>query len=323
MFRRFMMVFAVMTAIVGMANPVWSAAKAGDAVVATVDGVKIYQHDFDREMQSAQRYFASQNQSLPVAEIKKAVLDKLVNGEILYGASQKKGITVTDAAVETQYDNFRSGFPDSKAFKMALAKLSIDEEGIKLKIKQSLAVEQFVDKEFFEKTEVPEQEIKDYYENNISAFSVPEQVHASHILINVKEGADEATKTAARKKLERIRKKIIAGGDFATFAKKNSDCPSSAKGGDLGFFGRGQMVQPFETAAFSMMPGDVSEVVETQFGYHLIKLLEKKHSETTSYEESRPRIENYLRQYKSQQALNDYLKATREKVKIDITMPAD
>ena len=324
MLRKMMMAIVAVTLVVGIAGPVCSApVKDADLVVATVNGVKIHQQDFDREMQSAQQYFASQGQGVDLPEIKKAVLDKLVNGELLYKASLEKGIKITEATVEAEYNSFRSRFPDDKTFHDALAKLAIDEKGIKVKIKQSLAVEQLVDQEFFEKTKVPEQEIKDYYENNVSAFASPEQVHASHILLNVKEGADDATKKAAKKKLERIRKKIIAGGDFAVFAKKNSDCPSSAKGGDLGFFSRGQMVKPFEATAFSMMPGDVSEVVETQFGYHIIKVLEKKHAETTSYEESRPRIETYLRQSKSQEALNEFLESTRKKAKITTAMPAD
>ncbi|MDH3360643.1 MAG: peptidylprolyl isomerase, partial [Desulfobulbaceae bacterium] len=127
--------------------------------------------------------------------------------------------------------------------------LSLTDAEIKEKIEQSLTVEKYVNQEFVDKAKVTEREAKDYYENNISSFQTPEQVRASHILILAKEGTDDATKKKARKKLERIRKQIVAGGDFATFAKKNSECPSSSKGGDLGFFSRGQMVKPFEKVA--------------------------------------------------------------------------
>ena len=327
MFRKMIMAIAALAMLVGSASSVWSAPAADKSVVATVNGTQISRQDFDREMRSAEQYFASQGHSPegvpPAQEIKQAVLDKLVNGALLFEASKKSGIKVDQAAIDAEYNGFKGRFPSDKEFQAALTELSIDEAGIKEKIGQSLAVEKFINQEFSEKATVAAQETKDYYENNISAFATPEQVRASHILVTVKPEADEKTKKEARRKLERLRKKIVAGGDFAALAKKNSDCPSNAKGGDLGYFSRGQMVKPFETAAFAMMPGDVSAVVETQFGYHLIKLTEKKHAETVSYEESRPRIEGYLRQSKAQKALVDYLKTRRDAAKITIAMPAD
>ena len=325
MFRKMMLAIAALTMFVGSASLGWSApTKDAEKVVVTVNGVKILQQDFDREMRGAQQYFDSQDGHNTTPEmIKKAVLDKLVNGALLYEASHRSGIKVDAAALEAEFKGFKGRFPGDKEYQAALAQLSFDEAGIKAKIGQSLAVEKFIAQEFADKATVSEQEIKDYYDNNIAAFASPEQVRASHILITLKPEADEATKKEARRKLERIRKQVIAGGDFAAFAKKNSNCPSSAKGGDLGYFSRGQMVKPFELATFSMMPGDVSEVVETQFGYHLIKLMEKKHAETTSYEDSRKRIDGYLRQSKSQKALVDYLKSMHDAAKITIAMPAD
>ncbi|MDH4321270.1 MAG: peptidylprolyl isomerase [Desulfobulbaceae bacterium] len=328
MFRKMMMAIAALTILVGTTALGWSApAKDGASVVATVNGVSISRQDFDREMRSAEQYFASQGQSpaetASAKEIKQAVIDKLVNGALLYEASKKSGIKIEQAALDAEFKGFKGRFPSDKEFKAALTQLSLDEAGIKEKIGQSLAVEKYINQAFVDKAKVTDQEVKDYYDNNISAFATPEQVRASHILITVKPEADAATKKEARRKLERLRKKIVAGGDFAALAKKNSDCPSNAKGGDLGYFSRGQMVKPFETAAFAMMPGAVSEIVETQFGYHLIKLTDKKHAETVSFDEARPRIDNYLRQSKAQKAMVESLKTMRDAAKITIAMPAD
>lgn len=321
-----MMVFAAVSLLAGITNAGYAATPDKDAksVVATVNGAKIYRQDYERELRGAKQYFAAQGDpSVTVDDIKKAVVDKLVNSALLSEKSIKKGVKVDPADVDSEYQGFKSRFPDDEQYNVALKELALTDAEIKAKIEQSLTVEKFVNQEFFEKTTVTDQETKDYYENNLTAFQTPEQVRASHILIIVKEDADDSTKKEARKKLERIRKKIIAGGDFAKFAEKNSDCPSKSKGGDLGYFSRGQMVKPFETVAFSMMPGDVSDIVETQFGYHIIKSMDKKHSETIGYDEARTRIENYLRQVKSQTALTDFLKKAREASKISISIPVD
>jgi peptidyl-prolyl cis-trans isomerase C len=113
---------------------------------------------------------------------------------------------------------------------------------------------------------------------------MPEQVHARHILVKVDPKADATQKAAARKKIEDIQKQLKNGEDFSELAKKASDCPSNAKGGDVGYFGRGQMVKPFEDAAFSLKPGEVSGIVETEFGLHLIKVMDKKPEKIMDYQ---------------------------------------
>ena len=118
---------------------------------------------------------------------------------------------------------------------------------------------------------VSEADARAYFDAHPDEFKMPERVHASHILVKVDPNASDASKAESRKKLEGIKARLDGGEDFAKLAEENSDCPSSAKGGDLGFFTRGQMVAPFEEAAFALNPGDTSDVVETRFGFHLIK----------------------------------------------------
>src|SRR5207249_686650 len=132
--------------------------------------------------------------------------------------------------------------------------------------------------DFLAQAEVPESAITDYYElHKDDRFTEPEQVHARHILVKVANDAGEPAKTAARKKAEDLLAKVRAGGDFAALARKNSDDPgSAAKGGDLGFFGRGTMTPAFESAAFALESGKVSDVVETPFGFHILRTDEHK-----------------------------------------------
>jgi parvulin-like peptidyl-prolyl isomerase len=132
-------------------------------------------------------------------------------------------------------------------------------------------------------------------EERRAELDTPEQVHARHILASVAPEADEAAKAAARAKLEAVRKRIEAGEDFAAVARELSDDPGSKEsGGDLGFFKRGTMVTAFEDAAFALEPGKLSDLVETPFGYHLIRVEEKKEASELPYSEASARVAQEL-----------------------------
>jgi len=128
--------------------------------------------------------------------------------------------------------------------------------------------------------------------------------------------ADESKQEEARRKLQEIRDKLKAGEEFSSLAKECSECPSSAKGGDLGYFRRGRMVKPFEEAAFALEPGEISEVVQTRFGYHLIKVTDKKPESIVPYDEAKEEIEQRLRMQKTQQGMREYLEKLKEEANI-------
>ncbi len=150
--------------------------------------------------------------------------------------------------------------------------------------------------------EPTDQELSAYLEEHREDYDTPEEVHARHILIRVPEGASEAEIAQAKKQLEDIKKELESGADFAELAKKYSQDPGSApNGGDLGFFSRGRMVKEFEDAAFSLEPGQVSDPVRTQFGFHLIKVEEKKPAQHPELAQIRERV------------LQDYIEAERDR----------
>ncbi len=150
--------------------------------------------------------------------------------------------------------------------------------------------------------EPTDQELSAYLEEHREDYDTPEQVRARHILIRVPEGASEAEIAQAKKQIEDIRKELENGADFAELAKKYSQDPGSApNGGDLGFFSRGQMVKEFEDAAFSLEPGQISDPVRTQFGFHLIKVEEKKPAQHPELAQIRERV------------LKDYIEAERKR----------
>jgi peptidyl-prolyl cis-trans isomerase D len=164
---------------------------------------------------------------------------------------------------------------------------------------------------------VSAQDVRRYYDQNIEQFSTPEQVKASHVLIKVGEGKDDA---AAKKEAEDVLAQAKAGKDFAELAQKHSQDESNAKnGGDLGFFGRGAMVKEFEDAAFSMEPGQIGDVVKTQFGYHVIKVTGKKPAETRPFEQVKSQIEDQLKWEHAQQQAQQVAEAVASELK----SPAD
>ncbi|MFQ5841435.1 MAG: SurA N-terminal domain-containing protein [Thermodesulfobacteriota bacterium] len=157
----------------------------------------------------------------------------------------------------------------------------------------------FRSKDYRKKVDISPEKIKAYYEANIDDFVIQEQVRARHILIKVPPDADSKKVEEARTRAEEILARAKRGEDFASLAEKYSEGPTAKKGGDLGYFPRGRMVKGFEDAAFSLKPGELSSVVRTQFGFHIIKLEDMKQERTQSLDEVRKSIESTLRDQES------------------------
>lgn len=287
--------------------------------VAVVNGIVITQEQFDRAISSMQ----SQSQRIgkpgkpKLSDVKKDVLEKLINLELLYHASISKEIIVDENAVNEQFAALKKRFPDEDKFKAWMSKMNISDATIKSQMKRDIAIQKFIEKEIVPKVTVNDKELKAYYDSHPTFFKQPETLRASHILIKVDEKANESQKAEAKKKLENIQERLKKGEDFATLAKEFSQCPSSAKGGDLGYFGRRKMVKPFEDAAFALEPGKVSDIVETKFGYHLIKLTEKKPENTMSYDEVKDRLRNYIKQNKIKTEIEKYIVKLKQEAKIE------
>ncbi len=160
--------------------------------------------------------------------------------------------------------------------------------------------------DYMNQVDVTEEEARSYYEDYPDQFKRGEEVHVRHILLKVEEGADESEWEKVRVEAEKLLKKIKGGADFAELAKKFSQDPGSKdKGGDLGSFPKGQMVKPFEEAAFSLKPGQVSDPVRTRFGYHIIKLEEKQEAGQEPFEDARKKIVEKLKKSKAQDIADD------------------
>ncbi|UCF44540.1 MAG: peptidylprolyl isomerase [Planctomycetota bacterium] len=190
---------------------------------------------------------------------------------------------------------------------------SFDE--VKQRIKRGLGYQKLLETQWTDKINVTEEDAQKYYSENKREFETPEQVRASHILIKSDTTAPDSdpnqAKAKAKEKAEGLLKQIKEGADFAELAKVNSTCPSAAKGGDLDFFTRGRMVPPFEKAAFKLDIGQTSEVVETRFGYHIIKVTDKKQAATKTFEQAKDDIMNTLTQTKQGEFAKTYIESLK------------
>jgi len=291
-----------------------------DKKMAVVNGVVISQDQFDKELSVHMDRASRQGQQLSdaqLAELKKNVLDGLIERELLYQQSRKAGIKIADQAVDEQIATIKQRFPGEQDYKNALSAMQLTEEEVKAQIARGLAIRELINEQIMNKIEVSDEESKAYYDAHPQLFKQPEQVKASHILIKVETDATDAQKAEARKKIDEIQQKIKAGGDFGELAKEFSEGPSNVRGGDLGYFRRGQMVKPFEDAAFSMQPGEVSEVVETRFGYHLIKVYDKKPEENLAYADVKEKLGQHMKQEKAEKEAGQYIEQLKKDAKIE------
>ena len=223
-------------------------------------------------------------------------------------------VNVSEADVQAYYDKNAAKFQSTESADIEYVVLDIDT------LRQSIVLN--------------EQDLKAYYEQNLQRLSSKEERRASHILITAAKDAPEADKKVARAKAEELLKAVKAKpASFADVARKNSQDPGSAvKGGDLDFFGRGAMVKAFEDAAFSMKKSDISDIVESEFGYHIIQLTDIKAPKAQSFEAMRPTLEADLKKQQAQRKYaelaetfsntvyeqSDSLKPVAEKLKLNI-----
>jgi len=287
---------------------------------AVVNGFVITQHEFDREMKGTLRRFAGMGKTVQKDQmqiLRKQVLENLINLEVLYQESQNNGIKISEGAVNIQLNAIKTKFQNEDDFEKALLNMDLSEADLRSQIRRELAVRQLIDQQFVEKTSVSEEEAKGYYQSHPDDFKKPEMVKAQHILIKIDPKADGSHKAEARKKIEDIQNKLKKGEDFASLAKEFSQCPSSASGGDLGYFTRKQMVKPFAEAAFALAPGEVSRVVETEFGYHLIKSVDKKPATSVAFEDVKEKLQEVLKHKKIGDQVGEYTESLKSKAKVE------
>ena len=287
-------------------------------VLARVNGEPVKKEEFERMVRTIE---ARAGQPVPADrrdEILRGALDQLITYTLLSQESKNRGVKVEPAEIEAKMGQLKSQFPNQEAFDKALKDRGMTADSLRKDAQVDLSVTKLMDAEVATLPGPSDAEAKDFYDKNQDKFKEEEQVRASHILIRADEKADAATRKKARAEIDAILKKVKAGGDFAKLAQEHSADGSAAQGGDLNYFARGAMVPAFDKVAFELQPGQVSEVVETQFGYHIIKVVDKKAGRTVPFEEAQPKIKDFLGGQKKQQHADAFIEGLKKKAKIEV-----
>ncbi len=286
-------------------------------VLAKVNGEDVKKSDFDmlvRDMELGQGPIPAERRD----EILRGTLDRLITYTLLSQEAKSRKVVATDSEVEERLKQMQQQFPNEEAFKKALADRNMTIERLRSDTRNDLVISKMMDAEVSTTPGASDAEAKEFYEKNPDKFKQPEQVRASHILIRVDENADAAAKQKALAKIQALLKRAKAGEDFAALAKANSQDGSAAQGGDLSYFGRGQMVPAFDEAAFKLKPGEISDVVTTQFGYHIIKVTDHKDASTVPLEQVSDRVKQFLSGQKKQEKADQFITSLKEKSKIEV-----
>jgi peptidyl-prolyl cis-trans isomerase C len=283
-------------------------------VAVTVNGIDITEEELQKVLQPQLARMAQQNQKLPPGlketlekQFRQQILDQLILRQLLEEKAKETNIVISEEDVINQIKKLlatQGSQMTLEQFKKITAESGRSFDEIKKQVEKGMVYQKIVDSQWAGKINITEEDAKKHYDDNPTQFK---QVRASHILINPKElpaGPDpNQQKAIAKAKAEDLLKQIKEGANFAALAKANSDCPSSAQGGDLGFFPRGKMAAPFEKAAFALETGKLSDIVETRFGYHIIKVTDRK----DSFERFKDEILNILAQKKQGELTNKYI----------------
>jgi peptidyl-prolyl cis-trans isomerase C len=289
-------------------------------VIADCNGDKIPKAEFENAVRSVEQRAGGAVPPEKRDELYRGVLEDLVAYRLLKQEVKQRQMVVPDAEVDARIAAFKQQAGSEANFKEMLRAQQVTEAKLRDDARSDLLVNKLLEQEVNQKVLVKPSDISAFYEKNPDRFQQGESMRASHILVIVPAGADDKARAALKARADAALTAARAGQDFAKLARQYSQDASAQRGGDLGFFPKGQMVPQFDAAAFALAPGQISGLVETQFGYHVIKATEKRPARVVPFVEAAAQIQEFLEQQQRQEkgkALVDQLKA-RGKVEIFI-----
>lgn len=298
-------------------------------IVAMVDDVKLTKATLERDMNAHLNMIKAQNPANKLsatdkADLKKQIINSFILTTLLTNEAKRRNIKATDKEITEEITNLKESVSTQLSFEEFLKTNKITEKQLRERISLQIQIEKLFKSATPAPRKITDKEISDFYKQNKDKFVTPEAVQARHILVKTEPDDDAQTLKTKKEKAESILKELLEGADFAQAAIKYSDDHQSAQqGGDLGMFTRGQMVKPFETAAFSQKENDIGPLVKTEFGYHIIHVLKREDKKSVPLnEEVKTQISSFLSMRKQEQNNHNFIKQLQEKATIIVNINA-
>jgi parvulin-like peptidyl-prolyl isomerase len=290
--------------------------------IAKVNGFEVNKQAVGFELDRLVRFYMSHGMSMQeikdnLAKLQEKALDQAIGARLLLERSQQLDVPVTAADIDAEIAKVIEQVGGEENFKKALAAQNISEYDFRKELEKGARVNKLVEQACTGVEEPTEQDVTDFYEAHKSEYVTEPKVLCQHILVKVEDNSTSDEKSAAFEKILAIKERIAAGGNFAEEAEKNSDCPSGREGGSLGWFGPGMMVPEFDKVAFEMKKGEVSGVVTTQFGYHIIYKADEQPGGQQTLVDVHDQIKDLLRHEARGKAVDAFVAELREKAEIE------
>lgn len=295
-------------------------AQETDEVLARVNGVILTRAELDKAvdgMLGAQLGTLPEEQRAAIrAQFESQVLEGMIDRTLLIAAASEAGQQVAGEEIKAAIGEIESGLPQDRTLEDVLAEAGLTRSEIETEIEEGLRVQHWLDEKASEVTSPTEQDVRAAYEAWGDRYLVPESVQVRHILIRVDAGDTDAEKFLKRERAEKIRQEILDGASFEQVAAKRSDCPSREQGGLLAPFSRGELIPDFENAAFEQAVGVIGEIVESDFGFHIIEVESHEDQRNLPLLEVEESIKAELTSARKREAIDRIVESLREKASI-------
>lgn len=294
----------------------------GDHVVARVNGKEITL----RELSQAVNQYVMANRlgpdsGIPVPEIQRTVLDRMIATTLVDQRSAELGLQATPEEIAARLNEMKAQVGDPADFRMMLAVQNLTEEKLRERLAGQIAAEKLMDAEVFAKMEIPDADVRAHFEKHRAELLQPEKARVRQIFVALRRDMSEAERTAAREKIDGIKKRLDGGADFGKLAVELSEDASAPTGGDLGWIRKDEVAGPFQLVAFTTPVGAKSDVVATDYGYLILEVVERQDARPMTLDEARPSITAALKEERIPKAVQDYIAALREKAQVETFLP--
>lgn len=293
-----------------------SGAYSEDTVIVEVNGNKLTYGEASRVLDAQ---LASMGNHIPPEQypairdqLFRNIVENFVGKTLFLEEAGELDIQVSEEEKQEALDEMAENLPEGKTMEQVIAESAMGEEAMRKELSDALTINKVLEHHIEKMKPITDEEIAEFSEENAARLSMPDRREARHILIAFEDGDDEETKAAKKKAAEEVRAKLLDGADFAEVAAEYSDCPSAKSGGSLGVFPKGRMVKPFEDAAFSLETNEISEVVETRFGYHVIEVTDIQEAGSADAEQ----VKELMQRMREKEVVQERMRELRQDAEI-------